>query len=407
MQASNRKRRAGVRLSVIIVNYNVSRFVEQALRALLASSVKGGMEVFVVDNASQDDSLPYLQGRFPQELYPQVHILAAGGNLGFGRANNFAAKRAIGEYILFLNPDTLPAEDLPQALLDFADGHPDMGAVGVSMTNEDGTFAPESRRGLPTPWTAFCKMSGLNALFPNSRRFGRYYMAYEPKDRVHPTEVVSGACMMVRNDGRGDWFDADYFMYGEDVDLSYRLMQEGKTNYYLPASLVHYKGESTNKTGFRYAHVFYGAMLIFLRKHFPRYAFWLRPVIGLAIVMKAFGSRLHALWLDLCAYLRPGKELRASGSFLYLGKNGVELQKAAQAYGVEVKVVEATEATHPEGHSSLDYEGFDYVVYDLAHFSRKSIIRNLQATAGRIRLGLYDPHTGQLVAHGRQVLVKN
>ncbi len=396
-----------MKLSAIIVNYNVARFCEQTVRALLASDAAAETEIFVVDNASTDDSLACLHHSFPEELYPQVHILDAGENLGFGRANNLAAKQAQGEYILFLNPDTLPAEDTTQQMLDFADAHPDMGALGVSMINEDGTFAPESRRGLPTPWTAFCKMSGLTALFPKSRRFGHYYMAYLPNDRAHQTEVVSGACMMVRNDGRGEWFDPDFFMYGEDVDLSYRLMLEGKHNYYMPAGLLHYKGESTNKTGYRYAHVFYGAMLIFLRKHFPRYAFWLRPVIGCAILCKALSSKLHAWWIDFRNSLRPQKLEDRNLRYLYLGTHTEEVQRAASTLPVSLDVVKTTHAEKPEGHTSMDLTGYYGVVYDLEDFPRKAIIEHLRATAGEVRLSLYDPAAHCIIAHGRQIPTNN
>lgn len=395
-----------MKLSCIIVNYNVARFCEQAVCALLAGDLGDDLEVFVVDNASSDDSFNYLRARFPADAFPQVHILASDENLGFGRANNLAAQRAKGEYLLFLNPDTLPAEDLARQMLLFADQHADLGALGVSMTNEDGTFAPESRRGLPTPWTAFCKMSGLTALFPRSRRFGHYYMAYFPASEPHATEVVSGACMMVRNDRRGEWFDPDFFMYGEDVDLSYRLMKEGKTNYYMPASLIHYKGESTNKTGFRYAHVFYGAMQIFLRKHFPRYASYLRPVIGLAIVVKAVSSYAHALWIDLRNALCGKRGRTRQRSYLYLGQHAEALSKFAATNRLPMAFVEASHRTLPEGHTQMDLSHTDIVIYDLQDFPRTAIIRHLQQTAGQVRLALYDSTSGVLIAHGKQIQVK-
>lgn len=390
-----------MKISVIIVNYNVARFTEQAVRALLASTAAQDLEVFVVDNASTDDSLTYLRQRFSTDCFSQVRILDAGSNLGFGRANNLAARQANGDYLLFLNPDTLPDEDLIASLIEFAENHPKMGALGVSMTNENGTFAPESRRGLPTPWTAFCKMSGLTALFPKSRRFGRYYMDYLPANQPHETEVVSGACMMVRNDGRCEWFDSDYFMYGEDVDLSYRLMQEGKTNYYMPAGLIHYKGESTNKTSFRYAHVFYGAMLIFLRKHFPNYAFWLRPIIGFATIAKATKGWLHGLWVGLRFRLsrRAG---RAATHVVYFGTHGQDFMESASAAGLVAIVNEAKESTLPQGHRVDDVKGVDFVVYDLADFSRRAIIQHIRRTAGLVSLGLYDPETHQVIMHGME-----
>ncbi len=386
-----------MKISVIIVNYQVARFTRQAVQALLAQEGDVALEVFVVDNASADNSLAYLRTHFPAAAFPQIHIIDAGSNLGFSRANNLAAQQATGDYILFLNPDTIPAENLLVQLLEFAELHTDAGAVGVSMTNDDGTFAPESRRGLPTPWTAFCKMAGLTAVFPTSRLFGRYYMAYMPSDRPHATEVVSGACMMVRNDGRKAWFDTDYFMYGEDIDLSYRLMQEGKTNYYVPALLIHFKGESTNKTSYRYAHVFYGAMLVFLRKHFPHYAFWLRPIIYAAIAAKALKGWLNGLCVSLNYRFKRHKvwlQPRAA----YFGSHGERFQKCADdlAWRTTIHRVNA------EGHTTEDVAQYDFVVYDIADYTRCAIIRLLQQSAGKVRLALYDNATGEIIFHGAE-----
>ena len=176
--------------------------------------------------------------------------------------------------MLLLNPDTLVAEDTLRSCLDFLDARPTVGAVGVRMLNSDGSFAPESRRGLPTPFTSFCKMTGLWTLFPKSRLFGRYYMRYLNPDEANPIEVISGAFNMVRRKALDQigLLDEDFFMYGEDIDLSYRLLQGGWENYYLPCTILHYKGESTVKSSFRYVNVFYKAMLIFFNKHYgPRH----------------------------------------------------------------------------------------------------------------------------------------
>ena len=145
------------------------------------------------------------------------------------------------------------------------DTHPEAGATGVAMLKDDGGFAWESRRGLPTPFTSFCKMTGLCALFPHSRRLGRYYMRYLDKNKTNQIDVISGAFCMVRRSAldKTGLLDEDFFMYGEDIDLSYRLLQCGYKNYYQPLRILHYKGESTHKSSFRYVHVFYKAMLIF------------------------------------------------------------------------------------------------------------------------------------------------
>ncbi|MBP3228407.1 MAG: glycosyltransferase family 2 protein [Bacteroidaceae bacterium] len=389
-----------MRLSVIIVNYNVAAFTAVAVRALLRAEVAGGLEVFVVDNASTDGSAERLAALFPAKDFPQVHHLPQQENLGFGRANNLAARRAKGDYILFLNPDTLPSEHLPARLLAFADAHPDVGAVGVSMTNDDGTFAPESRRGLPTPWTAFCKMAGLTALYPRSRRFGHYYMGYLPNDAPHETEVVSGACMMVRNDGRGDWFDPDYFMYGEDIDLSYRLMQEGKTNWYVPADLVHFKGESTNKTTYRYAHVFYGAMLIFLRKHYPRYAFWLRPFIAAAIWATAAKGWLHGRWADLRYRLSRSGNAPQPVPARFVGTHFLEAAAVAEADGLRLQPADVTTLRDGDTLPAGALDDCELAVFDTADCAPSAIIRNLKKAAGRVRLALFDPALRRIVTHG-------
>ena len=176
--------------------------MEQCLRSVLAASEGLEVETLVVDNASSDGSVEYLRRMFPSSEYPQIHIIDSGRNLGFGKANNLAVKRSSGKYVLFLNPDTVITEHTLRDCLEFAESHADMGALGVKMLRDSGAFAYESRRGLPTPWTAFCKMSGLGTLFPRSRLFGRYYMQYLPREQAAPIEVISGAFCMVRRSAR-------------------------------------------------------------------------------------------------------------------------------------------------------------------------------------------------------------
>jgi GT2 family glycosyltransferase len=189
------------------------------------------------------------------------------------------------------------AENTLKGCVDFLDSHPEVGATGVRMLNADGTFAPESRRGLPTPFTSFCKMSGLASLFPKSRVFGRYYMKYLNADEANPIEVISGAFNMLRRKALDHvgLLDEDFFMYGEDIDLSYRLLMGGWQNYYLPYTILHYKGESTAKSSFRYVHVFYNAMLIFFNKHFGRKYLFLGYIIRLAVIVRAMMDMLTRL----------------------------------------------------------------------------------------------------------------
>ncbi len=273
-----------VKLSVVIVSYNVRYYLEQCLRSLFRSSIDGEMEVFVVDNDSQDDSLAYLR-----PLFPQVHYIQNAENVGFSRANNQAIRQARGEYVLLLNPDTILCEETLSTCLSFMDSHPEAGATGVAMYSHNGRFAWESRRGLPTPWTAFCRMSGLGTLFPHSHTFGRYYMRYISRLEVGEIEVVSGAFFLVRHEAlrQVGLLDEDFFMYGEDIDLSYRLLKAGWKNYYLPTPILHYKGESTQKSSYRYVHNFYEAMLIFFNKHFRQQYRLFASLIPMAVRLRA------------------------------------------------------------------------------------------------------------------------
>lgn len=293
-----------MKLSVVIVSYNVKYYLEQCLRSVFRSGEGLEMEVFVVDNDSTDDSIAHLQPLFPQVRYIQNYE-----NVGFSRANNQAIRLAKGEYVLLLNPDTLLTEHTITDCVRFLDTHPEAGATGVAMYGHNGRFAWESRRGLPTPWTSFCKMSGLCALFPHSRLFGRYYMRYLPRTQAAPIEVISGAFNMLRRRAidQVGLLDEDFFMYGEDIDLSYRLLQGGWTNYYLPTPILHYKGESTQKSSYRYVHIFYQAMLIFFDKHYShRYRFF-AVLVRLAVRLRAGIDLLLRLWQRTLRRLLPAR----------------------------------------------------------------------------------------------------
>lgn len=277
-----------MKLSIVIVNYNVSYFLEQTLLSVRRAIEKAGMptEVFVVDNNSVDGSVAMVRARFPE-----VILLENKHNPGFSKANNQAIHQAGGEYVLLLNPDTVVEEDTLRDCADFMDAHPEVGGLGVKMLDGQGRFLPESKRGLPTPLVAFYKIFGLARLFPKSRTFGRYHLGYLDKDKTHPIEVLSGAFMWLRAKALDQvgLLDEDYFMYGEDIDLSYRLLQGGWKNYYFPrARIIHYKGESTKRTSINYVFVFYRAMVIFARKHFaPNRAGIFSFLINLAIWLRA------------------------------------------------------------------------------------------------------------------------
>ena len=284
-----------MKLSVVIVSYNVRLLLEACLQSV-KKALKGiDGEIFVVDNHSSDDSVTYLEPRFPD-----VHFIANKENLGFARANNQAIRQSQAEYVLLLNPDTVVYENTLRDSLAFLDAHPEAGGVGVRMLTRDGDPAPESRRAVPTPWIAFLKMIGFSS---------KYYMSHLPWDQPGQIEVISGAYCMLRHKALDQigLLDEDFFMYGEDIDLSYRLLKGGWQNWYLPLDIIHYKGESTQKSSFRYVHVFYQAMLIFFRKHYGHLSFLLSLPIQAAIYFRAFMALMYMLADRLHAFLNPNK----------------------------------------------------------------------------------------------------
>ncbi len=252
-------------LSIILVNYKVPDFLEHCLLSIRGASRDIDLEVIVVDNASGDGSVELLSPRFPE-----VRFLSSEQNLGFAKASNWGYRESTGSYVLFLNPDTLLSEDCLQQSIEFLESRPDAGALGIRMIDGAGRFLPESKRAFPDPVTAFYKIVGLSRLFPRSPRFARYHLGHLSNSSDHAIDVVSGAYFMVRRSvlERVGVFDEQFFMYGEDIDLSYRIQQAGYTNYYFAGStILHFKGESTQKQSFRYVKLFYGAMSQFVQKH--------------------------------------------------------------------------------------------------------------------------------------------
>ena len=276
-----------MKLSIVIVNYNVEHFLEQCLFSVRKAIANIEAEVYVVDNNSVDGSLKMLA-----EKFPEVKVIANKDNVGFSRANNQAIRISAGEYVLLLNPDTVVEDDTFTKTIEFMDSHPDAGGLGVKMVDGKGRFLPESKRGLPTPATAFYKMFGLTKLFPHSKRFARYYLGHLDNDEINEVEILSGAFMLMRREtlDKSGLLDETFFMYGEDIDLSYRIILAGYKNYYYPKTrIIHYKGESTKKTSVNYVLIFYKAMEIFVKKHFANdgaktFSFF----INIAIYLKAF-----------------------------------------------------------------------------------------------------------------------
>lgn len=285
-----------MQLSIVIVSYNVRPYLAQCLESVAAAIEGIDAEVWVVDNASADDSVDYVR-----QAFPWVRLIENKANVGFSRANNAAICQAQGDYILLLNPDTILSRSTLHDALKLMGEHPDAGALGTMMLNHDGSFALESRRGIPTPATAFYKMSGLCRLFPKHRLFGKYYMQYLDAAQDSQIEIISGAFMLIRRTTLDEvgYLDEDYFMYGEDIDLSYRILQHGWQNWYLPSPIIHYKGESTKLTSMRYVYNFYNAMLIFFNKNLRRKyrgMSWLVKVAvyvcGALVMIAKFGRRL-------------------------------------------------------------------------------------------------------------------
>ena len=264
-----------MKLSVVIVSYNVRNYLEQCLQSVQRALEGIEGEVFVVDNHSDDDSVVTIR-----EKYPWVRLIENQENLGFSKANNQAIRQSQADYVLLLNPDTVVAEDTLRGVLTFMDEHPKAGGAGVMMCYEDGSRAPESRRALPTPWVAALKMLGFTK---------RYYMSHLPWDQPCRIEVISGAFCLLRHEAlkKIGLLDEDFFMYGEDIDLSYRLLKGEWENWYLPYSIIHYKGRSTQKSDYRYVHVFYQAMLIFFQKHYSHLSLVYTVPVKMAIYFRA------------------------------------------------------------------------------------------------------------------------
>ncbi len=253
------------------------------------------METYVVDNNSVDGSVQMVS-----EKFPAVILFANKENIGFSKANNQAMRVATGEYVLLLNPDTVVEENTFRKVVDFMDAHPEAGGLGVQMIDGKGNFLPESKRGLPTPAVAFYKIFGFSKLFPKSQTFGRYHLGFLDRNETHPVEILSGAFMLMRKTAldKVGLLDEDYFMYGEDIDLSYRLILGGYKNYYFhDTRIIHYKGESTKKTSVNYVFVFYRAMVIFAKKHFSqKNASTFSFLINIAIYLRA-GAAIAARFI--------------------------------------------------------------------------------------------------------------
>ena len=395
-----------LKLSVIIVNYNVKYYLDQCIRSVLRAfeEMNTPAEIIVVDNHSADGSVDYLEQRYPQKLFPMVRFVRSAHNLGFARANNIAIRQSRGEYVLLLNPDTIVGEDALKASVDFMDVHEDAGAVGVRMLGAQGRRAMESRRGLPTPMVSFFKMLGFCNRWPHHRLFGKYYMGYLPWDEPSQIEVVSGAYCMLRRKALDEvgLLDEDFFMYGEDIDLSYRVLKGGYHNYYLPVDILHYKGESTQKSSFRYVHVFYEAMLIFFRKHYSGMTFLLSLPIKTAIYAKALMALVGMLSERMrksLGFFAPSAE----GAQHYVFVGSQEMQDAcreiARRLGLDAEFHDS-EVQEDKSEATWSEKNDNVLVLDADSMSYADMLKRMSRLSDmnvNVTLGTYSKEIGKII----------
>lgn len=288
----------GVDISIVIVNYNVKEFAANLLDSLEKARKDFKIEIILVDNASSDGSVSYLKRRYPKVIYIENKK-----NTGFGKANNQAINIVNGKYTLLINPDTIVSQNTLEVMHRHMEMHPETAAAGCKMLNPDGTFAQESRRSVPTPMSALWKIIGLSRLFPNSPRFSAYYLGGEDENKEARVPVLSGAFMFFRTkilkEARG--FDEQFFMYGEDIDLCYRVREMGCEIDYVPkTTIIHYKGESTKKENLDYVVTFNKAIYQFFRKHYSfGYTFFFRIFILAGIILKGVLSYVTAIFRKL------------------------------------------------------------------------------------------------------------
>ncbi len=283
-------------ISIIIVNYNVKEFVKNLLHSLHKALENYSSEIIVVDNASSDGSVENIE-----EKFPYVKVIANKNNTGFGKANNQGLSIAKGKYIVLLNPDTIVREDTFSKLIEFINGKPEAGMVTCKVLNPDGTLQLACRRSFPGPWTSFTKIAGLSKLFPKSKFFSKYNLTYLDENKVNEVDAISGSFMLFTREvyEKVGGFDPQFFMYGEDLDLCYRVQQAGYKVFYVPnTEIIHYKGESTKRSSIDETKVFYNAMHLFVKKHFSS-SFLVEIILRFAIVARQFIAFVSSYKLSL------------------------------------------------------------------------------------------------------------
>lgn len=290
-------------LSIIIINYNVKEFLQNLIHSLQKALSKITHEIIVVDNASDDGSVEFIR-----EKFPQINLIVNKTNVGFSKANNEALKVSKGKFILLINPDTIVSEDTITKMIDFINQYPEVGLAGCKILNPDGSLQLACRRSFPGPWTSFCKVTGLSTLFPKSKLFAKYNLTYLDENSTYEVDAISGSFMMMKREAyeKVGGFDEQFFMYGEDLDLCYRIQKNGYKVFYYPGTqIIHYKGESTKRSSLDETKYFYNAMNLFVKKHFSSFylvEIILRSAIGFRKIFAFLGRRklsLIAVLLDI------------------------------------------------------------------------------------------------------------
>ncbi|TNE74420.1 glycosyltransferase [bacterium] len=357
-------------ISIVIVNYNVKEYIAQLLHSIERAKKKLELEIFIVDNNSTDGSIEFLKQRFKD-----VHYIENDSNVGFGKANNQAINLATGKYILLINPDTLIQEDTLITMYTYMEENKSTGVSGCKLLNADGSFAPESKRAIPTPLSALWKILGLTFLFPKNKKFADYYLGWMDEDTNAPVPVLSGAFMFFRafvlKELRG--FDERFFMYGEDIDLSYRVMQAGyRVDYVAETSIIHYKGESTKKDNIDYVILFYKAMFQFYEKHFNKgYSIIFNILVNTGIVIRASLSYLISLFKRVMLPMADLVLINAVVILLFIVRYSYSFDHLEEQYEIKYLVV--------NGLLSLFYLSAA-VYYELYNSYKQTLIKVVKST---------------------------
>ena len=351
-----------MKISVIILNYNVCYFLELCVLSVQKALENIDGEIIVVDNNSPDDSCAMMKSSFPE-----VTLIENKTNAGFPKGNNIGVAQAKGEFVCILNPDTVVAEDTFEKVLAFAQSKTDLGIVGCKLIDGTGNFLPECKRGVPTPFVAFTKVTGLYKVFPKSKRFGRYYAEHLEENQTGKVDVLVGAFMVMQRTlyNQLNGFDEAFFMYGEDIDLSYRSMLSGKVNYYFSdTTVIHYKGESTVKD-LKYLYNFQKAMELFYHKHF-------KNAVLFDIFMKA-GAHLFSRTKKN----KTAVAARKVTTYILLSENENLKIKVENLLGKKVVLADSSAENSLNSLTNKEGENIE-IIYDNNQYSFKSIISSFE-----------------------------